>query len=72
MVAQRCGQMRFSQSNVAKKNHIAFFIDEAESEQVFDLQLVDFFRPGPLELLKCFNLRKARGADAPLSCAVAS
>ena len=64
--------MGFAQSDTAEKNHIAFFIDEAESEQVFYLQLVDFFRPGPLELLKCFNLGKACGADTSLSCAVAS
>jgi hypothetical protein len=62
--------MRFAQSDTAKENHIAFFIDEPESEQVFYLELVDFFGPGPLELLKCFDLGKARGADAAISCAV--
>ena len=72
MVAE-CGcQMRFAQPNTTKKNDIAFFINELESEQVFYLELVDFFGPGPLELFKRFNLRKTCGTDASLRSAVLS
>ena len=70
MVAYSRGQMRFSQSDAAEENHIAFFIDEPEPEQIFYLELVDFFGPGPLELLKGFDLWKACGADTPFRCTI--
>jgi hypothetical protein len=61
MVAESRSQVGFSQSDAAKENHITFLLDEAESEQVFYLKLIDFLRPGPLELLKGFDLRKTCG-----------
>ena len=39
--------MGFTQSDACEEDHIAFFIDELEPEQVFYLKLVDFI--GPVE-----------------------
>ena len=63
MVSKGRGQMRFSQSDAAKENHIAFFIDELESKQVFYLKLVNFFGQ---DLLNCPSVKLTKAINSLL------
>src|SRR5436190_7317104 len=64
-VAQGGGQMSFTQSDAADKNDAGFVLEEGQAKEVLHLSLVDFFGPGPVELVERFDDRKASGGDAP-------
>jgi len=62
--------MRFSQSDTSDKNNVALIFNELQTEQIFDLSLIDFFGSGPIELIQCLNDREPCHPDTPLDGSV--
>ena len=69
-VAQRRGQVTLPEADPAHKDDIGFLRDEAEPEEVLDLELVELFRPVPPELIQRLEHRETGGAQAPLEGAL--
>ena len=65
-VAQGGGQVGFAQARTAHENHVGLVLEKRETEEILDLGAIDLFGPGPIELFKGFNDRKARRLDAAL------
>ena len=55
LIAEGASQMGFPQTDPADKDHIAFVFNELQSKQILYLDLVDFFGPGPVELIQGFD-----------------
>ena len=61
MSAQACGvtegggEMGFSDADQAEENDVGFVFDELETEEVLDLEAVDFLRPVPAEGVEGFD-----------------
>jgi hypothetical protein len=56
--------MGFSDADQAEENDVGFVLDELETEEVLDLEAVDFLRPAPAEGVEGFDKREASGFDA--------
>lgn len=63
-------EMAFAQDDVADEDDVGFVLDEAQTEQVLNLGPVDFLRPGPVELVECFDHREAGQPDSALDAAI--
>ena len=61
LVSQSAGQMGFPQTHPAHKDHVASVFNELQPEQILYLDLVDFFGPGPVELIQGFDNREPCG-----------
>ena len=72
ILCARAHQVGFSDPDAAQEDDIGLIGDDLQAEEVFDLQAVDFFRPAPVELIKCFNHREASLLDAALGAAIAA
>ena len=63
--AQACGvtkgrgEMGFSDADQAEENDVGFVFDELETEEVLDLEAVDFLRPVPAEGVEGFDERES-------------
>ncbi len=70
-LVSQCGcQMGLSQPHATDKNNVAFVVNELQSEQVLNLGPVNFFGPGPIELIQCLDDREPRHPDATLDGAI--
>ena len=47
--------MGFAESHATQENDIGRLLDKLQPEQLLNLKAVDFFRPGPIELIQGFN-----------------
>jgi hypothetical protein len=63
-IAQGGGQMGFSETHSAEEDDIGFVLDKVEPEEILDLEPIDFFGPGPVELIQGFDEREASHTDA--------
>ena len=63
-VAEGGGEMGFAEADQAEEDDIGFFLDEAQAEEVLDLEAIDLFGPVPAEGFEGFEDGKARGLDA--------
>ena len=63
-VAEGGREVRLPQPDTAGKNDVGFLRDKAEAEEVLDLELVDFLRPVPAELVQGLTHGEAGGAHA--------
>ena len=57
---------RLPEADAAHEDDVGLLFDEAEAEEVFDLQFVDLLGPVPAELIEGLEDGEAGGADAPL------
>ena len=48
-VAERGGEMGFAQSDEAEDENVGLIVDELETEEILDLEAIDFFGPVPAE-----------------------
>ena len=62
----------FPQPDTADEHDVAGVVEEAQAEEVLDLEAVDLLRPGPVERIEGFLHGESCEADAPLDGAVAS
>jgi hypothetical protein len=58
--------MGFSETHSAEEDDIGFVLDKVEPEEILDLEPIDFFGPGPVELIQGFDEREASHTDAAL------
>jgi hypothetical protein len=63
-IAEGCGEVGFSQTDKAKEDDVGFVLDKLKTEEVLDLEAVDFLRPVPAEGVEGFYQREASGFDA--------
>lgn len=57
----------FAKPDAAEKNDVGPVFDELRTKQVLDLQAIDFFRPGPVELIQGFDQGQAGQFEAALN-----
>jgi hypothetical protein len=55
--------MSFAHTNRTYKYDIAFFLNKLQVEQVFNLNPVDFFGPGPVKMIHGFYDRELRASS---------
>ena len=65
-------QVRLAQPDPSDEHDVGGVLDEAKPEQVLDLELIDFLRPGPVERFEGFLHRESSESDAPFDRAVSS
>ncbi len=58
--------MGFAQPDGSKKDDVGLLRQELQTEEVLNLEAIDFLGPIPMELLQGFENRKARSLDAQL------
>jgi hypothetical protein len=63
-IAQGRGQMGFSEPYAAEEDDVGLVFDKVEPEEILDLEPIDFFGPGPVELIQGFDEREASHTDA--------
>ena len=63
-VAEGGGEMGFAKADQAEEDDVGFFLDEAQTEEILDLEAIDFFGPVPAEGFEGFEDGKAGGLDA--------
>ena len=64
-VTQRGGEVGFAEADQAEEDDVGFVLDELETEEVLDLEAVDFLGPVPAEGVEGFNDGEAGGLEAP-------
>src|SRR5271163_539948 len=69
-VAERRGEMGFTEADEAQEDDVRLVMDELETEEFLDLETVDFLGPVPAEGVEGFDDREPRGANAPGDSAV--
>ena len=62
--------MRLAETTESQENDIGFLVDEAQTEQILDLGLIDLFWPVPAEGIQGFNDWKTGCLDAAKDGAV--
>lgn len=65
-MAQSGGQMGFSKTDSADKDHVGLGRHKGQAEEVLNLGAVDFLGPVPRELFQGFEDGEAGGGQAPL------
>ena len=69
-IAECRGEMGFAEADESQEDDVRLVVDELETEQVLDLETVDFLGPVPAEGVESFYDREPRGPDAPGDSAV--
>src|SRR4030067_2682528 len=64
-----CG---LAQADVGDEDDVGVLLDEAQAEQILDLEWVDLLRPAPIELIEGLEYRKAGETNPALDTAVFS
>ena len=64
--------MSFANAHAAYENDVGCLLDKLQPEQLLYLKTVDFFGPGPMELIQGFDHRKACHANAALDRTILS
>jgi len=54
-VAEGGGEMGFAKADQAEEDDVGFFLDEAQTEEILDLEAIDFFGPVPAEGFEGFE-----------------
>src|SRR3972149_3462286 len=65
-------EVSFAQADVGDEDDVGVLLDEAQAEQILDLESVDLLRPAPIELIEGLEYRKAGETNPPLDTAVFS
>ena len=71
-ITQRGGEMGFAQSDEAEDEDVGLIVDELETEEILDLEAIDFFGPVPAERVESFDDGELGGFDATGGGPVAS
>jgi hypothetical protein len=65
-VSEGDAEVRFAETDVADEDDVGIFFDECQTEEILNLQAVDFLRPGPVEPLKGLEAREVSCLDPVL------
>ena len=64
LIAEGSSQVTLAQADATDEHRVGLFGEEAQTEEILDLDAVDLFGPAPIELVHRLDHRKAGGADA--------
>ena len=64
-VTERSGEMGFTETHKPQEDDVGLIVNELETEEVLDLEPIDFFRPVPAEGVEGLDDREAGGLDTP-------
>ena len=70
--AEGCDQMGLAEPDAADEHDVGGVVEEAQAEEVLDLEAVDLLRPGPVEGIEGFLHGESGETDAPFNGTVAS
>ena len=70
--AEGCDQMGLAEPDAADEHDVGGVVEEAQAEEVLDLEAVDVLGPGPIEGIEGFLHGESGESDAPFDGAVAS